>query len=90
MRKNIAKVIDAFRRGESARGDSKGTCWTNGESIFSYANQIVWRDPDGNLAFAERNSTRTTNSHISACRLSLSDTSDGRITHDEATEDRLR
>jgi len=36
MRKNIEKVIQLFVRGESGKGDSKGTCWTDGKAIYSY------------------------------------------------------
>jgi len=33
MRKNIAKVIAAFKAGKSIKGDSKGTCSTDGEFV---------------------------------------------------------
>ncbi len=50
MRKNIEKVIAAFRRGESAIGDSKRTCHTDGRTVYSYDmpiaerrdNNVVW------------------------------------------------
>lgn len=36
MRKNIAKVIKAFQAGKAIKGDSKGTCRTDGYNVWSY------------------------------------------------------
>ncbi len=41
MRKNIAKVISAFKAGKTIKGDSKGTCRTDGNSIYSYSMLIA-------------------------------------------------
>jgi hypothetical protein len=43
MRKNISKVIMAFRYGKYAKGDSKATCWTDGTTIYSYQMPIARR-----------------------------------------------
>ena len=43
MRKNIAAVIGAFLEGRPAVGDSRQTCWTDGEVLYSYAMPIAWR-----------------------------------------------
>jgi len=43
-RKNIQKVIKAWLAGESASGDSKGTCSTDGLVIWSYGTVIAFRD----------------------------------------------
>jgi hypothetical protein len=45
MRKNIEKVIKAFTSGVSAQGDSKRTCWTDGNSIYSYNMVIAKKNP---------------------------------------------
>ena len=71
MRKNIQKVLDAFLARRSARGDAKGTCSTNGSSIYSYALEIARWNPDGSVWIYPGASTRTTNSQISACRRTL-------------------
>lgn len=42
MRKNIAKVIRAFLDKKEASGDSKRTCWTDGDAIYSYRLPIAW------------------------------------------------
>lgn len=66
MRKNIAKVIAAFQAHKSAQGDSKRSCWTTGEEIYSYSTLIARRLDSGLIWVHERNSTRTTNSQIDA------------------------
>lgn len=75
MRKNIAKVLQAFKAGIAGYGDSKRTCWTNGNILYSYALPIAcWVNPERTQAMcAHRNSTRTTNMQISACMVSLGD-----------------
>ena len=45
MRANIRKVIAAFKEHKAAKGDSKGTCWTDGATIFSYRMPIAWWSP---------------------------------------------
>lgn len=42
MRKNVAKVIEAFRNRREAIGDSKRTIWTDGHSVFSYKMVIAF------------------------------------------------
>lgn len=48
MRKNIAKVITAFKAGKAVQGDSKRTCWTDGHNLYSYnmliAKRFDWLD----------------------------------------------
>lgn len=43
MRKNIAKVIAGFKEGKAVQGDSRRTCWTDGEAVFSYNMKIAKR-----------------------------------------------
>lgn len=45
MRKNVRKVIDAFKLGLPAVGDSKRTIWTDGKVIYSYTTAIAVRVP---------------------------------------------
>lgn len=83
MRKNIAKVIDAFVKAGGDgdyhtklavtrfKGDSKGTCATDGDSIFSYAEVVARRNEDGTVWIRPYGGTATTRSHISACQAEL-------------------
>jgi len=73
MRKNIAKVIEAFKAGKAAKGDSKNTCHTDGHTIFSYRMVIAWREDDGTIRVVPYNvgPSRTTKSHIRACQIEL-------------------
>ncbi len=71
MRKNIEKVIAAFQAHKSAQGDSKRSCWTTGEEIYSYSTLIVRRNSDGSIWIHDRDSSRTTNSQIDAVTLAL-------------------
>jgi P2-related tail formation protein len=66
MRKNIAKVIDAFKRRVDAKGDSKGTCSTDGESIFSYRTEIARRLPNGLVWVTSYAGSQTTKMQVSA------------------------
>lgn len=50
MRKNIAKVIEAFKAGKAAKGDSKGTCRTDGTEVYSYRMCIARRLESGRVA----------------------------------------
>ena len=43
MRQNILKVIEAFKVNKKAKGDSKGTCSTDGTFIWSYNMVIAMR-----------------------------------------------
>lgn len=43
MRKNCIKVIEAFKLGKAAQGDSKRTIWTDGEAVYSYNMKIAKR-----------------------------------------------
>lgn len=72
MRKNIAKVIAAFKAGKSIKGDSKGTCWTNGEDIYSYRMKIA-RKWLGSVQVIDRDCgpSMTTRMQISAIKLSF-------------------
>ena len=47
MRKNISKVLESFLKRVPVRGDSKGTCSTDGQAVFSYAMPIAQRMPSG-------------------------------------------
>ena len=70
MRKNIAAVIAAFLEGSPAVGDSRRTCWTDGEILYSYAMPIAWRKHPkyGCLAVVayECAPTATTRGHVRA------------------------
>lgn len=69
-RKNITAVIRAFLAGVPAVGDSRRTCWTDGEVLYSYAMPIAWRrDPRlrcFTLVAYECAPTATTRSHVRA------------------------
>ena len=72
MRKNIQKVIEAFTQGTSAKGDSKGTCSTTGETVYSYAMPIARRTSLGvELAEYDQGPSRTTKSQIRALELTF-------------------
>jgi hypothetical protein len=73
MRQNIAKVIEAFLRGIPAKGDSKATCWTDGEIVYSYALPIARRVSRGygkipTIEIIDDHPTQTTRSQIDALR----------------------
>ena len=81
MRKNIAKVIQAFRDGKPCKGDSKGTCWTDGATVFSYKMEIAFRgefksaigDAETRIMVARYSAgpSRTTKSQSVALRLAF-------------------
>lgn len=71
MRKNISKVIEAFRDRKSAIGDSKRSCHTDGETVYSYSTPIARRNPDGSLWITSERYSRTTNAQITALRVAL-------------------
>jgi len=73
MRKNILKVIDAFKAGKSANGDSKRTCHTDGRVLYSYRMPIAWYDELGNVVVVpyDAGPSRTTKSQIRACQTEL-------------------
>ena len=79
MRANICKVIQAFKLGKSAIGDSKRTCWTDGSTIFSYQMPIAWWESDlkdptilrARVVDYEDGPSRTTKSQIRACQYEL-------------------
>lgn len=73
MRKNMKKVLDAFRVSKPAKGDSRKTCWTDGTHVYSYAACIGTRNPDGTVTvhYDTRRSV-TTNSHIRALEFAIS------------------
>lgn len=68
MRANIQKVFEAWEQGTPATGDSKRTCYTDGESIYSYKMRIAYREGDGRCFRATYQSgpSRTTRSQIKA------------------------
>lgn len=72
MRKNIEKVIEAFKRGIPAKGDSKQTCRTDGEVVYSYALPIARRISGrgiSSIVIIWDHPTQTTRSQIDAlCR----------------------
>ena len=74
MRKNAQKVIDAFKRYESAQGDSKRTIWTDGKAVYSYAMKIA-EHTDNNesvwIAHYSSAPSNTTRSHIRAVQRSF-------------------
>lgn len=75
MRKNIAKVIEAFKSGKEAQGDSKRTCWTDGRNLYSYNMLIAKRFSDnfgGEMIVViarEYGPSPTTRNQISAVKL---------------------
>ena len=72
MRENITKVIDCFKAGRPCKGDSKGTCSTDGKTIYSYAMPIAWKVPGGvHVVPYEAGPSRTTKSQIRACQLAF-------------------
>jgi hypothetical protein len=79
MRKNISKVIEAFKKGKPIVGDSKRTCWTDGATIFSYQMPIAWWESDLQHPFTLRarvvdvddGPSRTTKAQIRACYYQL-------------------
>lgn len=46
MRNNIAKVIKAFKEGKAIKGDSRGTCQTDGRNIWSWNMLLAKRFTD--------------------------------------------
>jgi hypothetical protein len=71
VRKNIGYVLDAFEQGKAAVGDSKRTCWTSGNVLYSYAMPIAWRHESGAVTVVayEAGPSRTTRSQIRACEI---------------------
>ena len=47
MRKNVIKVVEAFKLGKKAQGDSKRTIWTDGFNVYSYNMLIAKKFNDG-------------------------------------------
>lgn len=72
MRKNMAKVIAAFEQGLAASGDSKRTCYTDGDRVYSYAMLIAERTADG-IRIVEYASapSATTRSQVRALEVSF-------------------
>jgi hypothetical protein len=65
MRKNIEKVLNAFRAGNVASGQ---TCSTDGSRVYSYNMCIAGRLIDGTIVVCPLNESpsRTTSGHIRA------------------------
>lgn len=74
MRRNISKVIEAFKAGKAATGDSKRTCWTDGETVYSYAMPIAKRSANGSIAIINYSDapTATTRSQVRALETAFS------------------
>lgn len=72
MRKNMLKVLEAFKDGREAIGDSKRTCWTDGKTIWSYDMPIAQRlfnetsPPTVEVIDREKGPSRTTRAQIAA------------------------
>jgi len=83
MRKNILKVIDAYKQRKAAKGDSKASCSTDGERIYSYYTMIAKRKEDGFTHIVDNSGwSRTTMMQIRALESEL-----GRhCGHDECKE----
>lgn len=75
MRKNMARVIAAFKNQERARGDATGTCSTDGHNVWSYDMLIARRDLKGRVYVVNRKASplRTTSSQIDALMLTFPD-----------------
>lgn len=72
MRKNIKKVIEAFTLSKEGQGDSKATCSTCGEVVYSYAMPIARRTGEGiELVHYDEGPSRTTKSQIRALELTF-------------------
>lgn len=71
MRQNIRKVIVAFRQGKAAKGDSRGTCSTDGGTIYSYSTPIAWSAIGGLVRVTKESFSRTTNSQIAAIKFAF-------------------
>jgi len=71
MRKNIQKVIQAFKDGKAIQGDSKRTCWTDGRNLYSYNMLLAKRFDNGSkdmivVISEEYSPSRTTTAQIRA------------------------
>lgn len=71
MRKNIQKVIEAYKQGKAAKGDSKGTCSTDGNRIFSYSTIIAERVGDKTVIVGGEGISRTTTAQLRAVKVSF-------------------
>lgn len=73
MRKNMQKVIDAFRNRVSTIGDSKRTCWTDGNEIYSYAMLIGFRGVAGDMFVCDYECapSATTRTHVRALEVAF-------------------
>jgi hypothetical protein len=67
VRKNIAAVLDAFIAHRHAQC---ATARTDGETVYSYAMRIAWRDDVGQVHVVSEDDapTKTTLTHVRACR----------------------
>lgn len=76
MRKNMRKVIEAFLKREAAIGDSKKTCSTNGNVIWSYVMPIARHGDDGVVYLLEYNEAPsvTTRRQVQECLIAMSPT----------------
>lgn len=73
MRKNMSKVIEAFKAGKAATGDSKRTCWTDGTTVYSYRMPIARRTDAGAIQVVAYGSapTATTRSQVRALQIAF-------------------
>ncbi len=81
MRKNMQTVIAAFdsytaTKDRPVYGDSKRTCWTDGETIYSYAMPIARRQGPRCVVVVDRESapvwSKTTSCQVTSCLVGLS------------------
>lgn len=72
-RKNMSKVIEAFKAGKSATGDSKRTCSTDGTTVYSYRMAIARRTDAGAIQIVAYSAapTATTRSQVQALRVAF-------------------
>lgn len=75
MRKNISKVIEAFKAGREAIGDSKRSCSTDGTTVYSYRMPIARRVSGGAIVIVAYDDapTPTTRSQVRALQIAFED-----------------
>lgn len=70
-RKNIEKVIAAFLEGKEAVGDSKRTCCSDGNAIYSYSTCIAAVEPHIAIVFNKTKYSATTSQQQRAVEVAL-------------------
>jgi hypothetical protein len=66
MRKNIEKVLKAFHSGKAS--GNGGSCWTDGNTLYSYRTPIVKRDVMGMIWVMDKYPSVTTQGQINSCK----------------------